>query len=103
MPSRPSMFSFNREPPRQRAARRALAPAALLAGVSFLVLDRPLSALLGGVWGVLVAMMVVLVPLGTLWWSGETGARGGAAWRAGAVLGLLCVAVYTWVFIGSWR
>lgn len=97
----PPNFIFDREPPHQQRARRALAPAALVAAAGYLALDPLLSSLLGGVWGVLVALLLVSTPLGALWWAGERAACGWRAWRAGLVLGALVALLYAWLFIGS--
>lgn len=94
-------FHFDRQPAHQQRARRALAPAALCAAAGYLALDPMLTALLGGVWGILVALLLVATPLGALWWAGERGARGWRAWRAGILLGGAVAALYAWLFIGS--
>ncbi|MEP7382026.1 MAG: hypothetical protein ABI910_10090 [Gemmatimonadota bacterium] len=94
-------FVFDREPPHQQRARRALAPAAALAAVGYVTLDRLLTPWLGGVWGVLVSLLLVTAPLGAVWWSGECGVRGWRAWRAGLLLGGMTVLMYAWLFVGS--
>lgn len=86
---------------RQRA-RRALAPAAGIGAVAYLLLDAALTPLLGGVWGVLCSLVLVAVPLGALWWSGEYGVRGWRAWRGGLLLAGTSVTLYVWVFCWSW-
>lgn len=58
---------FDRTPPHQRLARRAVAPVAGAAAVASLVLDWCLTPLLGGVWGVCVSLWLVGVPLGATW------------------------------------
>jgi len=65
-------------------------------------MDAALTPLLGGVWGVLCALLLVAVPLGALWWSGEHGVRGWRAWRGGLLLGGWTVALYAWFFLWSW-
>ena len=80
-----------------------MAPAALAGAIAYLVLDELLTPRLGGVWGVLVALWIVSVPLGALWWAGESASRGWSNWRAGLALGTTAVVLYAWVFIGSWR
>ncbi|MEO6446993.1 MAG: hypothetical protein ABIZ91_17270 [Gemmatimonadaceae bacterium] len=97
------MFSFDRRPARQRAARAALGPALLAAAVAYLALDALLSRLLGGVWGVFAALLIVGVPLGALWVAGESGVSSRQAWRAGFWLALAAAGVYAWVFVGTWR
>ena len=97
------MFSFDRRPPRQRTAREALGPGVLAAGAAYVGLDSLLSRLLGGVWGVLAAVFVVGLPLGALWWAGETGGGRRQAWRAGIWLALAVTGMYAWVFVGMWR
>lgn len=99
----PCVLVFDRTPPRQRSARRALAPVAGAAAVAYLVLDRCLTPLLGGVWGVFFSLWLVGVPLGATWWASETGATWGRAARAGLALGLAAVGVYAWAFLWSWR
>lgn len=99
----PWCFVFDRTPPRQRWARGALAPVAGAAAVAYLVLDRLLTPLLGGVWGVFFSLWLVGVPLGATWWAAETGASWGRAARAGGALGLAAVGVYAWAFLWSWR
>jgi hypothetical protein len=99
----PWCFVFDRTPPRQRWARRALAPVAGAAAVAYLVLDRLLTPLLGGVWGVFFSLWLVGVPLGATWWAAETGASWGRAARAGGAWGLAAVGVYAWAFLWSWR
>jgi hypothetical protein len=97
------MFAFDRRSPRQRQARETLLPALGLAAVAYLALDPLLSRLLGGFWGVQATLIVVGLPLGALWWVGETGDRPRQAWRAGAVLAVAVGAIYAWVFAGFWR
>lgn len=94
-------FHFDREPVHQRRARRALPPAALLSAAGYLALDPVLTRVLGGVWGVLTALLLVATPLGALWWAGERGAQGWRAWRAGILLAGSAAALYAWLFIGS--
>ncbi len=101
MTTSPPRFRFDREPPHQQRARRALPTAALAAAAGYLALDHILTPLLGGVWGVLIALLLVTAPLGSLWWAGERGARGWRAWRAGLFLGGMAVLLYAWLFIGS--
>ncbi|MDP1857920.1 MAG: hypothetical protein Q8K82_04580 [Gemmatimonadaceae bacterium] len=97
------MFSFDRRPPRQRAAREALGPALMAAGLAYVVLDLLLSRLLGGVWGVFASLLLVGIPLGALWWAGETGGGPRQAWRGGVWLALAVLCVYAWVFVGMGR
>ena len=101
MRSTPPSFVFDREPAHQQRARRRLAPAALAASAGYLALDHLFTPLLGGVWGVLVSLLLVTTPLGTIWWAGEHGVRGWRAWRTGLLLGVMVVLLYVWLFIGS--
>lgn len=62
-----------------------------------------MTALLGGVWGVLVALLLVSTPLAAVWWVAEHGTLGWRVWRAGLLVGGVVVALYAAVFIGTLR
>jgi hypothetical protein len=97
----PPTFVFDREPEHQQRARRRLAPVALGAAAGYVALDSLLTPLLGGVWGVLVALLLAATPLGATWWASERDVRGWRAWRTGLLLAVLGVLLYAWLFIGS--
>jgi hypothetical protein len=96
------MFRFDRRSGRQRAARQALLPAVAASVPCYLLLDAVGTRMLGGFWGVVAALAAVGIPLGALWWAGETGQRPRQAWRAGIALTLAAIVLYTWVFAGRW-
>ena len=61
------MFEFDRRSGRQRTARQALLPAVAASAPCYVLLDAACTRLLGGFWGVLVALAAVGAPLGALW------------------------------------
>jgi len=95
------MLHFDRRSRAQGEAARRLPVAALLAAASYPLLDRLLTSLFGGVWGVLGTLLLLGVPLGALWWTGETGTSGLKAVVAGGVLAVATALVYTWLFAGT--
>jgi hypothetical protein len=95
-------FVFDRRSARQRAAATALLPAAVGALLLYAVLDRVLSAALGGFAGVLAALAVTALPLGALWAVARRGAATAAAWKSGLWLAFASALLYAWIFTGAW-
>jgi len=94
------MFEFDRPSARAERARTALPWFALVAAATFMLLDALLTRVLGGFWGLLLAIALVAAPVAALYRVslGVTTLRRAVA--EGLGVGILAPAIYAWIFGG---
>ncbi|MGQ0646496.1 MAG: hypothetical protein ACT4P7_02935 [Gemmatimonadaceae bacterium] len=95
-------FRFDERTAVQRQGAALLLPTAVASLLAYPVIEPMLVRIAGGVWGALIALVLVGVPLGATWTMADRGVPPGRAWKTGGLFAFASTALYAWIFSGAW-